>query len=125
MTMNKSSNFIESLSDEELAVLRTYKYDSYLAHSKGLIEGELDRRNITSTDVSILCEKTIGKKHSHGCPRCGSYHLSIIEVGSVKSPGGAAFGLGIVSYLTGNAKKSTGQRKECQICGLVLSDDSI
>lgn len=123
--MNRSSEFITSLSDEELSVLRTYKYDSYLTHSKNLIKKELLRRNLTSSDVQNLCEKTIHKSHSHGCPRCGSYHLSSIEVGLVKAPGGSAFGLGIISLLTGNAKKSTGQRRECQICGLVLSDDSM
>ena len=117
--------FIKSLSDEELSVLRMYKYDSYLKHGKDLIMQELIQRNLKSTDVFILCKKTIDKSHSHGCPRCGSYRKSSIEVGSVRARGGSAFGLGIVAYLTGNVKRSKGLRVECQICGLVLGDESM
>ena len=79
--MSKLQEFLDVLSDSELANFYLYRYEQFLKGSKDKIDAELSKRNISKENIEIyrLENKVISEDK---CPRCGSnkfYNSTEIE----------------------------------------------
>ena len=78
--MKELDNFLDSLSDHELAIFFGYRYEGFLKKSKLKIENEIKKRNLSSEKLNSLLNIKLNKelpKESNCCPRCGSEKLFI------------------------------------------------
>ena len=118
--MKRTQNFLNSLSNHELAFLYRYKYLSYLPNSRKLIDHEITQRNLS---VFIL-ENIVNSYESnvpysnHQCFRCGSLKLQIIQENKKYTSRLE----GLDAYISNKNPKV--DRIECLVCGHVLQDDN-
>ncbi len=78
--MKELDNFLENLSDHELAIFYGYKYLGFLDSSKEKITNEIKKRNLLSEKLKSLKDKKLiydSIEKSLNCQRCGSNKLFI------------------------------------------------
>jgi len=78
--MSELDNFINKLTDHELAVFYGYSYDGFLELSKKKINEEIKKRNLSKKKLySLKDRKLINKSPGQTkiCPRCGSDKLFV------------------------------------------------
>lgn len=78
--MSKFENFINNLSDHELAIFYGYRYLGFLDSSKEKIIDEIKKRNLSREKLKSLQDKKIisdSKEEKISCERCGSNKLFI------------------------------------------------
>lgn len=78
--MNELDDFINSLTDHELAIFFGYRYKRFLDKSKMKIDKEIKMRNLSSEKLESLLNIKLNEdvqKDNRSCPRCGSDKLFI------------------------------------------------
>ena len=78
--MNKLDNFINSLSNHELAIFFEYRYNGFLKNSKEKIDTEINRRNLSPEQLKLLKDKKLiidSSEETKFCQRCGSDKLFV------------------------------------------------
>ena len=64
--------FLDTLSDTELAFLCAFKMSTYLPESKSAIRVELLKRNLGAAEMSSILQKVTFNPNNDGCKRCNS-----------------------------------------------------
>jgi len=86
--MSAFDNFINSLSNAELAIFIRYRYPGFLESSRQKIDSEVKKRKLSSEYLEILSNKKIDaeiESEINHCPRCGSTRL-FVETDFVEKP---------------------------------------
>lgn len=78
--MSELDNFINNLSDHELAVFYRYSYDGFLENSKRKIDEEIKKRNISIEKLNSIKDRSLinnSSGQSKICTRSGSDKLFV------------------------------------------------
>jgi len=103
--MNKFEEFLNSLTDHELAKFIGYRFDEFLEESKRKIILETKNRNLDKSKLVELFNRPFGiVSGKEKCPNCGSLRLFIETDYDVRAKG---------SYSTVEVALYS---KRCQIC---------
>lgn len=118
-----ADEFIKSLSNQELAFLFKYKYDTYLATQKYRISNEIENRNLSAEELRGLIEdcriEVSNDEENPNCPRCGSYKLRYQATEAINTRSN----LGSVANGV-NGSASYFDSVSCDVCGLIIDDEN-
>ncbi len=113
------NDFLNSLSDRELAFLVHHKLDSYLKNTQEKILAHLKERNLSSGDLENLrrSEAAITDEFHERCPRCASEKHTKTE-NIAHQPHRR------VPFMHADEKPILAVFKQCIVCDYVLNDDN-
>jgi hypothetical protein len=80
--MNRIYNFLESLSDKELAYFIKFKKTKYSVETQKIIDDYIQEKNFTQEKIERLVELKFfaSKDQTQVCPRCGSFKFLVNSV---------------------------------------------
>lgn len=113
--MSRVQQFLDSLSNSELAFLYKYKYPTYLDGTQATIKAELNKRHLDDVALSNLVIDSEFNPANTGCLRCNSQYdvRQQLEFTNTNRYTG-------LDGLAGRAEYTS--RVECAVCGYLLYD---
>ena len=96
-------DFIQSLTDKELAFFYEYRRTEFIPQSQDKIRSELKNRKLTDTKISELISAVVNKELG-GCSRCSSNNFQEIKETELRSTSYGRYEVEINSW-------------KCRICG--------
>jgi len=113
------NEFLNSLSDRELAFLVHFKLDSYLKRSQEIILQHIEERGLSFADLESLRrqEAVIDDDFHERCPRCASEKH--ITVNSIAHHTGRR-----IPFMAKDEKPVMACFKQFTVCDFVITDDN-
>lgn len=103
--MKKESleDFLQNLTDKELAFFSKYRRTEFMPESQAKIHSELKNRNLTDSKITELT-KPVGQTELENCPRCGSSNFQELNETELRATKYGGYEVEINS-------------RKCRICG--------
>lgn len=122
--MSRISEFLETLSDRELAYFAKYKLHTYMKETQLEIKKYLDEKNFDEEKINrfLSNDNNFAKGDLNSCPRCGSNKIRKDDVEWTATAFNRGYSDEFATMEGMAGKKSIKQNVICNVCGYWLSD---
>lgn len=123
--MSRTTDYIKSLEDFELAFLKKFKLRTYLKPTQELILKEIKNRRLQDSELDNIVQKLEFNSSNTGCPRCNSKKIrnEVIDAGMNSGHSGIGMVYTAVASSNGIDLQAQGEKIICEICGYILKND--